>query len=209
VSRHAERGAYDKKTIYEIIDNTIICHAGIAIDGNPVVIPIIHGRVGDRIFLHGAHASRLLQHITTGNTVCLTFTIIDALVLAKSVFHHSMNYRSVVAFGTGGLVETDQEKLKALQAISEHVLAGRWEEVRPIAAAELNATSVIYIDIHAASAKQRSGLPVENENDLALPYWSGLFPLSEKFSTPQPADDFSRGAELPKSVLNCLEKQSS
>lgn len=200
INRHPERAAYDRDAVYAIIDKATICHCAISEESSPVIIPIIHGRIGDRIFLHGAVASRLQRAIAEGSNVCLSFTVVDALVLAKSIFHHSMNYRSVVAFGKGGILTSSEEKMEALKAISEHLLPGRWDEVRGVAPAELQATSVVYIDITSASAKSRSGKPIENSNDEALPIWSGILPISQQYGTPVPADEFSALAPLPRSI---------
>ena len=184
IMRLPKRGHYDQETIYRILDEALICHVGFAAEGQPYVIPTNFARVDDTIILHGAKASRLLKHIEAGNPVCVEATIVDGLVLARSVFHHSVNYRSVVLFGTGRLLEADGEKLAALEAVTEHLVPGRWREARQPNRKELNATSVISIKIDAASAKVRLGPPVDEEEDYTLPVWAGVLPLQELPAAP-------------------------
>lgn len=195
VKRIPERGHYDRETIYHILDEALICHVGFVEKGQPFVIPINFARVDDAIFLHGAKASRLLKHIEAGHPVCVETTIVDGLVLARSVFHHSMNYRSVVLFGKGRLIEDEQEKLTALKAITEHLIPGRWQEARLPNRKELNATSVVSIDIGEASAKIRVGPPVDEDEDYVLPVWAGILPLRE---TPlPPTQDELQSDDIP------------
>jgi nitroimidazol reductase NimA-like FMN-containing flavoprotein (pyridoxamine 5'-phosphate oxidase superfamily) len=184
IKRLPKRGHYDRQTIYRILDEALICHVGFVEGGQPYVIPINFARVDSNIILHGAKASRLLKHIEAGNPVCVEATIVDGLVLARSVFHHSVNYRSVVLFGTGRLVTEEQEKLAALEAVTEHLIPGRWEEARLPNQKELHATSVVSIRIDEASAKVRVGPPVDEEEDYALPVWAGILPLQERPLTP-------------------------
>jgi nitroimidazol reductase NimA-like FMN-containing flavoprotein (pyridoxamine 5'-phosphate oxidase superfamily) len=179
IKRLPKRGDYTRETIYRILDEALICHVGFVEAGQPYVIPINFARLGDSIVLHGAKASRLLKHIEAGNPVCVEVTIVDGLVLARSVFHHSVNYRSVVVFGRGRLVVDEQEKLAALQAVAEHLIPGRWKEARPPNQKELNATSVVSIRMDEASAKVRLGPPVDEEEDYSLPVWAGILPLQE------------------------------
>jgi nitroimidazol reductase NimA-like FMN-containing flavoprotein (pyridoxamine 5'-phosphate oxidase superfamily) len=179
INRLPKRGIYDRPAIHRILDEALICHVGFAEHGQPYVIPINFARIDDTIVLHGAKASRLLKHIAAGHPVCVEATIVDGLVLARSVFHHSINYRSVVMFGCGRLVTESQEKLEALKAITEHLVPGRWDEARPPSRKELNATSVVSIAIEEASAKVRTGPPVDDEADYALPVWAGILPLQE------------------------------
>src|SRR5574342_54975 len=153
IKRLPKRGQYDRATIYRILDAALICHVGFVEKRQPYVIPINFARMGDNIVLHGAKASRLLRHIEAGHPICVEATIVDGLVLARSVFHHSVNYRSVVVFGKGRLIEDEQEKLAALQAVTEHLIPGRWQEARLPNRKELNATSVVSIKIEEASAK--------------------------------------------------------
>src|ERR1044071_9762571 len=171
INRLPKRGHYDRETIYQILDEALICHVGFVQNGQPFVIPINFARVDDTIILHGAKASRLLKHIEAGNPVCIEATIVDGLVLARSVFNHSVNYRSVVLFGTGKLIEEEQEKLAALKAVTEHLIPGRWQEARLPNRKELNATRVVSIKIEEASAKLRLGPPIDEQEDYVLPVW--------------------------------------
>lgn len=177
VNRLPKRGHYDRETIYQILDEALICHVGFVEHGQPFVIPINFARIDDTIVLHGAVASRLLKHVEAEHPICVEVTIVDGLVLARSVFHHSVNYRSVVLFGTGSAVEDEQEKLAALEAVSEHLIPGRWQQARHPNHKELNATRVVSIKIDEASAKVRVGPPVDEEEDYALPVWAGLLPF--------------------------------
>ncbi|HEY9528943.1 MAG TPA: pyridoxamine 5'-phosphate oxidase family protein [Anaerolineales bacterium] len=179
IKRLPKRGHYDRQTIYQILDEALICHVGFTVDGQPYVLPINFARIDDTIVLHGAKASRLLKHVEAGHPICVEATIVDGLVLARSVFHHSVNYRSVVVFGSGRLVTDAQEKLGALEAVTEHLIPGRWQEARLPNQKELNATSVVSIRIDEASAKVRVGPPVDEEEDYALPVWAGVLPLQE------------------------------
>jgi uncharacterized protein len=200
VKRIPDRGHYDRETIYHILDEALICHVGFAEKGQPFVIPINFARMDDTIVLHGAKSSRLLKHVAAGYPVCVEATIVDGLVLARSVFHHSINYRSVVVFGKGCLIEEEQEKLTALKAVTEHLIPGRWHEARLPNRKELNATSVVSIEINEASAKVRVGPPVDEEEDYALPVWAGILPLREM---PLPAVQDALQSEdvpLPKYV---------
>jgi nitroimidazol reductase NimA-like FMN-containing flavoprotein (pyridoxamine 5'-phosphate oxidase superfamily) len=195
LKRIPERGHYDRETIYHILDEALICHVGFVEKGQPFVIPINFARVDDTIILHGAKASRLLKHIEAGHPVCLETTIVDGLVLARSVFHHSINYRSVVLFGKGRLIQDEQEKLAALKAVTEHLIPGRWQEARLPNRKELNATSVVSIEIGEASAKVRVGPPVDEQEDYALPVWAGILPLQEM--SLHPTRDEFQSEEIP------------
>ncbi len=195
IKRLPKRGHYDRKTIHRILDEALICHVAFVVKNQPYVIPINFARVEDRIILHGAKASRLLKHIESGHPICVEATIVDGLVLARSVFHHSMNYRSVVVFGKGRLIEDQQEKLAALQAVTEHLIPGRWQEARLPNRKELNATSVVSIDIDEASAKVRVGPPVDEQEDYVLPVWAGILPLQELPLAP--IHDELQSAEIP------------
>jgi hypothetical protein len=178
VNRLAKRASYDADTIHKIIDESPICQVGFVIDGQPFVIPTIHVRVADSIYLHGAPASRMLKQAEGGNLLCLSFTLLDGLVMARSVFHSSMNYRSAVVFGQGRTVESDDEKLQALTAIVEHVMPGRTQDARNPNQKELDSTSVVAVAIASASAKVRTGGPIDDEEDYALPVWAGVVPLA-------------------------------
>jgi len=194
VRRLPARASYDAETIYPILDEALICHVGFVADGQPFVIPTIHARLGDTIVLHGAKASRLLKHAVTGEPLCITCTIVDGLVLARSVFHHSMNYRSAVVFGRGRLAESDEEKWAVLEAITEHVMPSRWSDARQPNEIEMNATSVVLVDIDEATAKVRTGPPGDDEEDYALPIWAGVLPTPIVPSTP--VDDPRLGAGI-------------
>lgn len=196
------RGHYDRDTVYSIIDESLICHVGIVDDGQPVVIPTIHARQDDELILHGANASRLLKVIQAGAPLCVTITLLDGLVLARSVFHHSMNYRSVVLFGQGRLVETPAEKLRALETLTEHLMRGRWADARRPTTKELSATTVVAIPIETASAKIRTGPPGDDAEDYELPIWAGVLPTSLTFGAPQADPALTDGIPLPDYVAD-------
>jgi len=178
VVREAHRGAYDRETIYKILDEGYVCHVGFAADGQPFVIPTLFARVGDAIYFHGSAASRMLRNVSDGIAVCLTVTLTDGFVLARSVFNHSMNYRSVVALGKATPVEQPEEKLEALHAFTEKIIRGRWNDARQPNEKELKATSILRLPLTEVSAKIRSG-PVEDDApDYALPVWAGVIPLA-------------------------------
>lgn len=197
VRRLPARASYDAATIYPILDEALICHVGFVADGQPFVIPTIHARMGDTIVLHGAKASRLLKHAATGAQLCITCTIVDGLVLARSVFHHSMNYRSAVVFGRGRLIEEYNEKWAALEAITEHVMPGRWADARQPNELEMNATSVVLVEIEEATAKVRSGPPGDEEEDYALPIWAGVLPSEIQFGAPEDDPKLGDGIGVP------------
>lgn len=173
-----KRGHYDRKTVHAIIDEALVCHVAFAVNGVPTVIPTLHARRGDSLLVHGARTSRLLRHVGAGNPVSVAMTLLDGIVLARSVFHHSMNYRSVVLHGTGTLLESEDEKLAALEAFAEHIARGRWADARTPTRKELEATSVVSILIDVAAAKVRSGPPVDDDEDYSLPIWAGVLPLT-------------------------------
>jgi nitroimidazol reductase NimA-like FMN-containing flavoprotein (pyridoxamine 5'-phosphate oxidase superfamily) len=184
VKRHPERGAYDQTTIYEIIDEALICHVAFVQDDEPFVIPTLHARAGDSILLHGASSSRLMRHMESGHRLSLAFTLVDGLVLARSVFSHSINYRSVVLFGRGRQIASDDEKMATLERFTEAIMPGRWADARWPTAVELRATSVVEVPIELASAKIRHGPPMDDDADLALPVWAGLVPLRQRADVP-------------------------
>jgi hypothetical protein len=171
------RGSFDRATVHAILDEALVCHVGFAHDGQPYVIPTTYGRVGDALYVHGSAASRMLRGLREGIPVCITVTLLDGLVYARSAFHHSMNYRSVVILGTATEVRDPAERLHAFEAIVEHVMPGRWRDVRWPSAQELKATMVLRLPIEEASAKIRSGGPLDDAEDLALPCWAGHVPL--------------------------------
>jgi len=182
VRRLPERGHYDPQTINSILDEALICHVGfVADDGYPVVIPTIHARSGSTLYLHGSPASRMLRSVKNGAEVCVTVTIVDGLVLARSVFHHSMNYRSVVVFGRPREVDDPDEKMRALEAVTEHVAHGRWADARQPNDLEFNGTTVLAIDMDETSAKIRTGPPGDDDEDYALPIWAGVVPVATTF----------------------------
>lgn len=209
IKRVPMRAEYDRDTIYRIVDDALICHVGFVQDGRPFVIPILHARDGDRLLLHGAKASRLLKHIGAGHEICVTMTFLDGLVLARSVFHHSMNYRSAVLFGTGRIIENEEEKMDGLRVLTEHIMPGRWDDARLPTQKELNATSVVAMDIQSASAKIRTGPPVDDDADYGLSVWAGVLPirnqvldpvcderLSEDITTPDYIHSYQRKANV-------------
>ena len=176
MKREPQRARYDHETIEAILDEALICHLGFEVDGQPYVIPTLHARVGDRLYVHGSAASRLLRHLAGGARVCATVTLVDGLVLARSVFNHSVNYRSVVVFGTATLVE-DDEKREALRALTEQLAPGRWDEARQPTTKELKATWILSLPIDEASAKVRTGPEEDEPEDLDLPVWAGVVPM--------------------------------
>ncbi|MEX2160239.1 MAG: pyridoxamine 5'-phosphate oxidase family protein [Dehalococcoidia bacterium] len=177
VRRLPKRGAHDFETIASILDEAFVCHVGFVVDGQPYVVPTGYGRDGRTLYIHGSSASRMLRTLSQGVPACVTVTLVDGLVLARSAFHHSINYRSVVVLGDAQLVQGD-EKLHALRTVSEHMTPGRWDDVRPPTAQELKATSVLKLDIEEASAKLRTGGPIDDEEDLSLDVWAGVLPMS-------------------------------
>jgi len=177
LKRLPKRGHYEHDTVYGILDEGFICHVGFVVDGNPVVIPTGYARVDDKLYVHGSQASRMLRTLAEGIDACVTVTIVDGLVLARSAFHHSINYRSVVVFGRAQVVTDSEEKLAALFAFSEHVVRGRWNEVREPTEAELKQTTVLCLPLREASAKIRTGPPIDDEEDYDLPVWAGVLPL--------------------------------
>jgi len=185
--RRRERGSYDREAIDAILDEALIAHLGITdAEGRPVVIPTLHARHGDLVYCHGSTASRVLRALATGAPACLTVSLLDGLVLARSAMHHSANYRSAMLFGTASAIDDPGEKLAALRAIIEHIVPGRWADVRAPSENELKATSVLAIPIEEASAKIRNGPPLDDEADYALPAWAGVIPLASRSEAPEP-----------------------
>jgi uncharacterized protein len=177
VRRLSNRGHYDRETVHAILDEALICHVGFVVEGRPVVIPTIHWREDDTLYIHGSVASRMLRSLKDGVECCVTVTLLDGLVLARSAFHHSVNYRSVVVFGTAREVTDREEKVKTLEALVEHVVRGRSKDVRQPNESELRVTTVLALPIDEASAKVRTGGPVDDDEDYALPVWAGVIPL--------------------------------
>lgn len=197
VRRLGERGRYDTETIHAILDEALICHVGFVVDGNPVVIPTIHWREGETLYFHGSAASRMLRSLRDGVDACVTVTLLDGLVLARSAFHHSMNYRSVVVFGKAREVRED-EKVRVLDSLVEHVVRGRSKEVRAPNLKELRQTLVLALPIDEASAKIRTGGPVDDEEDYALPVWAGVLPLT--LTPGEPVADRGVSGDVPEYV---------
>ena len=198
LKRRPQRGFFDRPTVQAILDATFICHVGFIVDGQPFVIPTSYGRDGDQLYIHGAAASRMLRELAAGIPVAVTVTLLDGLVLARSAFHHSLNYRSVVILGVAGLVVEPEEKLRALEVITEQIVPGRWSEVRLPTENELKATTVIRLPIDEVSAKIRTGPPIDDEDDQKLPVWAGVLPL---VVTPgQPISDPLLLPEIPLPV---------
>jgi len=187
VVREADRAVYDRETVYRILDEGFLCHAGFVVDGQPFVIPTSYGRKDASLYIHGSAASRMLRQFKEGVPVCITVTLLDGLVLARSVFNHSMNYRSVVVLGRATLVDNPEEKLAALRVLSEHILPGRWDDSRQPNERELKATSVLRVPIEEFSAKVRIGPPIDDEEDYAFPTWAGVIPL--EMVAGKPIDD--------------------
>jgi uncharacterized protein len=186
VTRMPKRAAYDRPTIDAILDEALISHVGFVHDGRPAVIPTLHARLGDEVLIHGSAASRMLRALASGIDLCLTTTLIDGLVLARSAFHHSVNYRSVVLYGTAHLVEDPAERERALEAFTERLMPGRWADVRRPTPKELKATTVLRLPIEEGSAKVRSGPPIDDEPDYALDVWAGVVPLTLTRGEPAP-----------------------
>jgi nitroimidazol reductase NimA-like FMN-containing flavoprotein (pyridoxamine 5'-phosphate oxidase superfamily) len=195
LKRLPKRGHFDRETVYGILDEGFICHVGFAVDGQPFVIPTGYARVDDKLYIHGSQASRMLRSLAGGLDACVTVTIVDGLVLARSAFHHSMNYRSVLVFGHATLVDDPKEKYDALVALSEHIVRGRWADVREPNEEEMIQTTVLCLPMEEASAKIRTGPPLDDEEDYSLPMWAGVVPL--KLIAEQPINDPRLPAEIP------------
>ena len=185
VARHPERGVYDREAIYRILDEALICHVGFVHEGHPFVIPTIHARSGDTLYVHGSPASRMLQELGAGVDVCVTVTLLDGLVLARSVYNHSMNYRSVLVLGRARVLREPADKLAALEAVVEHLVPGRWSDARQPTKKELAGTLVLALPLDEASAKVRTGPPMDFEADLELPVWAGVIPVALHTGTPE------------------------
>ncbi|MEV6511385.1 pyridoxamine 5'-phosphate oxidase family protein [Streptomyces sp. NPDC051642] len=199
-TRSAERASYDKELVHAILDQAYVCHLGFVRDGMPVVLPTLYGRVGERLYVHGSTGARPLRmtgQADPGLPVCLTVTHVDGLVLARSAFHHSINYRSVVVHGIAHQVTDPEEKRTALDALVDHVVPGRSADSRPANKKELAATMVIRLDLDEVSAKLRTGGANDDPEDLDLPHWAGVVPLSPAYGAPLPNDDLAPGTELP------------
>ena len=207
VVREADRAVYDREAVYRILDDGFLCHVGFVIDGQPFVIPTSYGRKGASLFIHGSAASRMLRQTQKeGVPVCITVTLLDGLVLARSVFNHSMNYRSVVVLGKATLVDDPAEKIAALRVLSEHILPGRWDDSRGPNERELKATSVLSVPIEEFSAKVRVGPPMDDEEDYAFPTWAGVMPLEMVAGKPIDDAHLLPGKSAPDYLANYTRK---
>ena len=184
VRRLARRGVYDKAVVHSILDEGLLCHVGFAVEGQPYVIPTLYARSDERVYLHGSAVSRMLKTIGEGIDVCVTVTLVDAYVLARSAFHHSMNYRSVVVLGRAQLVTADAERIEALRILTNHIVPNRWEEVREPNELEMRQTAVLTLPLEEVSAKVRVGNPNDDDEDYALPVWAGVVPISMQVGQP-------------------------
>lgn len=206
LGRLPARGNYDREVINQILDEGFICHVGFVLDGQPFVIPTGYGRRGDHVYFHGSAASRMLRNVSRGIPICLTVTLVDALVLARSIFHHSMNYRSVVVLGNATILTEGDEKAEALRTITDNIIRGRWSEVREPTDDEMKATSVLRLAINEASAKIRSGPPLDEQSDYDLPIWAGVLPLVTGAAEPITDVAMRMQVDIPESVRRYSQK---
>jgi len=202
LKRLPKRGSFDRAVVNAIIDGALICHVGFVHAGSPFVIPTLHVRIGDQLYVHGSAASRMLRTAAEGIPLCVTVTHIDGLILARSAFHHSINYRSAVILGTAREVKGEEEKTRVLHALVDHVVPGRWQEARPPYPKELAATSVLSLPITEASAKVRTGFAADDEEDYAMPIWAGVMPIRMTIGAPAPDDRVLPGVAVPNYVAN-------
>jgi nitroimidazol reductase NimA-like FMN-containing flavoprotein (pyridoxamine 5'-phosphate oxidase superfamily) len=202
LKRLPKRGDYDRTAVFQILDEAFICHVGFIADSKPVVIPTSYGRIGDDLYIHGSAASRMLRSLEQGIDVCVTVTLIDGLVLARSAFHHSINYRSVVIFGNATVVNNPEEKMSALRAFTDHVVSGRWADVRPPDEGELRATLVLKVPLVEVSAKVRIGPAIDDEADYSLAVWAGVVPLELRAGDPVSDERLPSGMDVPDYARN-------
>ena len=202
IKRLPKRGSQERELIYSILDEALLAHVGFVNNEQPFVIPMAYGREGDRLYLHGANLSRLLKTLEQGVDVCITVTILDGLVVARSLFHHSMNYRSVVLFGKAKLVENENEKMAALKALTDQMILGRWQQARIPNTQELKATKVLSVPIEEGSAKVRTGAPSDDEEDYSLPFWAGQLPLKLTAGIPIADSRLSAEIAVPEHIAN-------
>jgi uncharacterized protein len=200
LKRLPKRASYDQAQIHAILDEGFLCHVGFVLDGQPYVIPTGYARSGEKLYIHGSAASRMLRTLAQGIDVCVTVTLLDGLVLARSAFHHSMNYRSVVVLGKAQLVIDPEEKWAALRCFTNHVVAGRWEQVRQPTEQEMKATTVLVLPLNEVSAKTRTGPPIDDEEDYPLPVWAGVVPIEPQFGEPIPDSRPVAGTSAPRIV---------
>jgi uncharacterized protein len=206
VVREPDRAVYEREDIYRILDEGFLCHVGFSVDGQPFVIPTSYGRKDANLYIHGSAASRMLRQMKDGVSVCVTVTLLDGLVLARSIFNHSMNYRSVVVLGKAMLVDDPEEKLEALRILSEHIIPGRWDDVRQPNDRELKATSVLRLPIEEFSAKVRQGPAIDDEEDYSFPTWAGVVPLVTTIGDPIPDSRLVPPRDVPPYVKNYSRK---
>jgi uncharacterized protein len=202
VKRRPRLGNHDRTIINQILDEALVVQVGFIVDNQPYVIPMGYGRDGDRLYIHGSTASRMLQSLEKGINICVSATLLDGIVIARSLFHHEMNYRSVVLFGSATLVASEEEKLHALKVLSEQIVPGRWEQARQPTSQEVKGTTVLAFPIEEGSAKIRSGEPHDNAEDYALPFWAGQLPLKLTADVPIPDDKLSPEIVLPENIAN-------
>src|SRR5947207_4501676 len=207
VVREPDRAVYDREAAYRILDEGVICHVGFAVDGQPFVIPTSYGRKDASLYIHGSAASRMLRQLKEAVPVCVTVTLLDGLVLARSVFNHSMNYRSVVILGKATLLDDPKEKLAALRALSEHILPGRWDDARQPNERELKATSVLRVPIEEFSSKVRTGPPIDDEEDYSFPTWAGVIPLEMRIANAINDPRLDAARAVPEYVRNYSRKK--
>ena len=201
-SRLAKRGAYDRETIFAILDEALVCHVSYVANGQPFIIPISYGRIGDKLYLHGSVGSHFFRELAKGIDVCIAVTLLDGLVLARSTFHHSVNYRSVVIFGKTELVTDEQERWDALESFTEHIIPGRWAEAREPNASEMKKTMVVAVSLEEASAKVRTGGVSDDPEDMDLPVWAGVLPLKLTPQLPLPDAALNAEVSLPDYIKN-------
>ena len=207
VLRLAKRALYDHDEVYAIVDAAMICHVGYEIDGQPYAMPTLIARDGDTLLLHGSATSRTIQHAGAGNPVCVTVTHTDGIVLARSVFNHSINYRSAMLYGAGRFITDREEKLDALIRFTEKLLPGRWDDVRPMTPQEFKATGIVAVPIDSASAKVRTGMPVDEPEDVELPIWGGIVPIRQVLDDPIPDTHVPDGMQVPEYLQQHLSRR--
>ena len=208
VVREPQRAVYERDEAYKILDEAFICHVGFSVEGQPYVIPTSYGRHGNLLYIHGSAASRMLRHAASGVPVCVTVTLLDGLVLARSIFNHSMNYRSVLILGTAQEISDRKEKLAALRAMSEHILPGRWDQVRQPSEQELKATMILRLPIEEFSAKVRQGPPIDDEEDFSFPTWAGVIPLKLVAGEPVRDERLPAGVAAPLCARHYSRRRS-
>jgi nitroimidazol reductase NimA-like FMN-containing flavoprotein (pyridoxamine 5'-phosphate oxidase superfamily) len=204
VQRLPDRGKYDRETVHAILDQGFVCHIGFVVEGQPFVIPTNYARIDETLYIHGSSASRMLRTLAGGVNICVTVTHVDGLVLARSAFHHSVNYRSVVALGVATMIEDPAEKMRALEAFTNHVMPGRWNDIRIPTEQELKATSVLALPLNEVSAKVRVGPPKDDAEDYSLPIWAGVLPLHTSAGKPIDDPKVIPGLTVPENVRNYL-----